>query len=437
LWNIGADFVVEHCPDVTKFLFVDLDTYPVPGEEDWLVVVSKALDYTEVLHPWSTVTETERERAWMSFSAQTRCGVKVCGSGQGFAVAMTRDWYRRSGGWPEDAVAGSGDAIAVMRWDSGALHVQTFYQAYTHMQKLVTEYKGPKTEFGYCGGELEHYWHGARSGPGQTRNYTMRHRIWELCGGPDEVLEKDTNRLWKWKDSVKARAVRDVVRRSLSTTAETDAAFAEAMSGEGQLRILNETKHIPHTYTGIWGWFDFGDCYSFLVRECPDTGVMVEVGVFFGKSTCYLAVEVANSGKNIKVVAIDTFARLDATASVFVDDKVPYPESGTGYEECLLNLRNSGCGEVVELVKGDGHEAVTRFADSSIFSAFIDADHTYESTLAFLNEYWPKITSPGYLGGHDYVNTAYPGIKTAVDEWALVKGIKIETIGTSFLLKKE
>ena len=60
--------------------------------------------------------------------------------------------------------------------------------------------------------------------------------------------------------------------------------------------------------------------------------------------------------------------------------------------------------------------------------AFLDADHSYEGCAADIEAWWPKVKPGGWLGFHDYENTAYPewGVKRAVDEFALLRGLKVE-----------
>jgi hypothetical protein len=48
-------------------------------------------------------------------------------------------------------------------------------------------------------------------------------------------------------------------------------------------------------------WFEYPRLYSFFVSSLPDDSAIVEVGSWKGKSTAYLAVEIINSAKNIKV----------------------------------------------------------------------------------------------------------------------------------------
>ena len=49
--------------------------------------------------------------------------------------------------------------------------------------------------------------------------------------------------------------------------------------------------------------------------------------------------------------------------------------------------------------------AAQQFADRSLDFVYIDADHSYESCLADIDAWHPKIRVGGILSGHDYHNT--------------------------------
>ena len=64
---------------------------------------------------------------------------------------------------------------------------------------------------------------------------------------------------------------------------------------------------MQHFYQNLEGWFDFDDIYSRMVNGCKEPAHFVEVGSWKGKSTAYMAVEIANSHKDIRFDCIDTW----------------------------------------------------------------------------------------------------------------------------------
>ncbi|MHA1290479.1 MAG: class I SAM-dependent methyltransferase, partial [Candidatus Thorarchaeota archaeon] len=59
-------------------------------------------------------------------------------------------------------------------------------------------------------------------------------------------------------------------------------------------------------------------------------------------------------------------------------------------------------------------EAAAVFRNSYFDLVFLDADHSYESTLADINAWLPLVKTGGWLTGHDYERE--PGVKQAVTE---------------------
>ena len=63
-------------------------------------------------------------------------------------------------------------------------------------------------------------------------------------------------------------------------------------------------QHFFHT---IEGWFNYISIYSFAVEQAEDGDHFVEVGAWKGKSTSFMAVEIANSNKKIQFDVVDTW----------------------------------------------------------------------------------------------------------------------------------
>lgn len=70
-------------------------------------------------------------------------------------------------------------------------------------------------------------------------------------------------------------------------------------------------------------------------------------------------------------------------------------------------------------VKKTSAEAQGSFLDGSLDFIFIDADHSYDAVRKDLELWYPKIKTAGLICGDDYENHNFPGIKKAVDEFAI------------------
>ena len=55
-------------------------------------------------------------------------------------------------------------------------------------------------------------------------------------------------------------------------------------------------------YQSIEGWFDFDDIYDLALRRCSarKPARFVEVGAFKGRSTCYMAERLAETGLDVR-----------------------------------------------------------------------------------------------------------------------------------------
>lgn len=167
-------------------------------------------------------------------------------------------------------------------------------------------------------------------------------------------------------------------------------------------------EHIWHQEQFGEPWFTYPNLYSRFVREIPDEGCIVEVGCWKGKSTAYLAVEVINSGKNIKVHAVDTW--LGSINEVYHMQDV-HVKSDTLYDLFLNNIKP--CGDVVTPIRKTSVQASSLYQDSSLDVVFIDASHDYDSVKQDIIHWLPKVKPGGYLAGHDYL---WEGVGRAVNE---------------------
>jgi SAM-dependent methyltransferase len=156
-------------------------------------------------------------------------------------------------------------------------------------------------------------------------------------------------------------------------------------------------------------WFTYPNLYKQMVDKFPSGSKFVEVGSWKGKSSAYMAVEIANSRKDIEFTCIDTWEgsvehqgdeNLHQLYDVFIDNMKPL-------EEFYTPMRMAS------------QDAVCQFDDASLDFVFIDASHEYEDVKEDIKAWIKKVKPGGILAGHDYyVNTQdfFPGVKQAVDE---------------------
>lgn len=168
-------------------------------------------------------------------------------------------------------------------------------------------------------------------------------------------------------------------------------------------------KHIYEQPQFGENWFTFPKLYSYFVNQLQSGSKMVEVGCWKGKSIAYLGVEILNSGKDIKVDAVDTWSEMESEAYHKTDT---YVKTNTLYQLFLANI--SPISKVINPVRMTSLDAAKTYEDNSLDVVFIDACHGYECVKNDITAWLPKVKFGGHLAGHDYSWSA--DVKKAVDE---------------------
>ena len=162
------------------------------------------------------------------------------------------------------------------------------------------------------------------------------------------------------------------------------------------------------------GWFDFADFYDYIVSRFDDA-VFVEIGTWKGASIKYLAQEVRDTGKNIRLYGVDTFKGTTGEPTQQMDEAVL---KDVLYETYLKNIESVKA--YVTTIIGDSHEVHKRFEERSLDVVFIDGDHSYEALLLDLAGWYPKVKQGGIIAGHDYYENFCSdtcGVAKAVNEF--------------------
>jgi GR25 family glycosyltransferase involved in LPS biosynthesis len=157
-------------------------------------------------------------------------------------------------------------------------------------------------------------------------------------------------------------------------------------------------------------WFTYPNLYENVVKEFKDKDTFVEVGSWKGRSSCFLAVEIANSNKNINFYCVDTW-----------EGSVEHQDRDDLHQ--LYDIFTSNMHKVEEYytpLRMTSLEASKKFEDKSLSFVFLDASHEYEDVKDDIKSWLPKIKPGGILAGHDYYPDDcydwFPGVKRAVNE---------------------
>lgn len=154
---------------------------------------------------------------------------------------------------------------------------------------------------------------------------------------------------------------------------------------------------MDHFYQNIQGWCSFFDIYKGMVEYFPTGSHFVEIGSWRGQSAAFMAVEIINSGKDIKFDCVDTWRgtlneELHQTDSSVIND--------TLYNEFITNMKPVE--GYYRAVRMDSVSAAATYPDASLDFVFIDGDHLYEGVLADIKAWLPKVKPGGTIAGDDY-----------------------------------
>ena len=174
---------------------------------------------------------------------------------------------------------------------------------------------------------------------------------------------------------------------------------------------------MEHFYEKINGWFDFPKLYRHAVETSLNDAHFVEVGSWLGKSSSFLAVEICNSGKNIKLDCIDTWKGSDEESHKKTTEII----NNTLYESFLLNIHPVK--HIINPIRNTSKQASYLYKDNSLDFVFLDASHDYESVKEDLNAWYPKLKPGCYFSGHDFCKITWPGVVKAVNEFATINQI--------------
>jgi predicted O-methyltransferase YrrM len=174
---------------------------------------------------------------------------------------------------------------------------------------------------------------------------------------------------------------------------------------------------MQHYFQNLEGWFDFPYIYQSAVAM-NNNATFVEVGSWQGKAASFMAVEIINSNKNIKLCCVDTW-----------EGSIEHKEENIIVNKELYNtfLKNiEPVKHVITPIKMASVDAARTFEDNSLDFVFIDAAHDYENVRADLTAWYPKVKPGGMLAGHDHT---WPGVVKAVNEFVTNSCLTLHIIG--------
>ncbi len=169
-----------------------------------------------------------------------------------------------------------------------------------------------------------------------------------------------------------------------------------------------------NAYTGhIDGWFDWEDLYIELATRSTDQSVIVEIGVWQGKSIGFLARHLQEREKSPTLYAVDTFQGNPGLSP----HKTAIKNLGGDLRAVFIsNMQALQVGDMITTMAMPSVEAAEEFEDESVDFVFIDGDHSYGAVKQDIEKWYPKVKSGGIIAGHDWC-AGWPGVQRAVEEF--------------------
>lgn len=161
--------------------------------------------------------------------------------------------------------------------------------------------------------------------------------------------------------------------------------------------------------------FDFQDIYEEAVRTAPKNGILVEVGVAFGKSLAFLARQAIDQKRDdLTIYGVDPWIPEDW----LIRDCKPWYEPHGGFFNAFGYYMHTHAPEEFEricILRMTSSKAAQLFDnDRGVEFVFIDGDHSYAGAHSDVSAWKNTVNRDGVIAGHDY--TGFPGVEQAVNE---------------------
>ncbi|MDF1695915.1 MAG: class I SAM-dependent methyltransferase [Saprospiraceae bacterium] len=185
-------------------------------------------------------------------------------------------------------------------------------------------------------------------------------------------------------------------------------------------KFFSDLKSFPYRYRNIQGAFDHGTVFTDLIKRL-ESGKIVEVGTYKGRSACFLAELIKASGKNIQFTTIDHFERSD-----------------TSMQLVQKNLKRADVQDYVTVVEGESYETTKLFKEEELDFIFLDTDSSKNRLAVELESWYEKLKEGGILGGYDHSihDTVFKSYDCASWSFCEKHAIPLMTYEYQFLIQK-
>jgi hypothetical protein len=196
--------------------------------------------------------------------------------------------------------------------------------------------------------------------------------------------------------------------------------------------VDNTQKKLDHFYFNIQGWFNYADVYDRALAWFKDGSHFVEVGSWKGRSSSYLATNIHNSEKKIKLDCVDTWKGSwehnlseqeveEKFQKGLIDENLRYQlqnlKKENLYQQFLENIKPVR--HIITPVRKTSVKAAKNYKDGSLDFIMIDGAHDEENVYQDIKAWRKKLKPKGIMAGDDFSEN---GVKKGLARYAQEMG---------------
>jgi predicted O-methyltransferase YrrM len=206
------------------------------------------------------------------------------------------------------------------------------------------------------------------------------------------------------------------------------------MDMEGFWRPMKYT--LPTYELNLHGWNSNASIFSDLICRVHPSWIF-EVGSWYGGSALHMANIIKEQGLPTEILCIDTWLGSLEHWEGYEEQLQLVEGYPTIYFQFITNVWFSGHQDIIHALPMPSFQAAEylKHTNTRADLIYLDAAHDYESVLRDLRDYYSLLSPKGILFGDDY--RGWPGVTTAVDEFAAARGCKKEIVDGVFWVLSE
>jgi hypothetical protein len=161
-----------------------------------------------------------------------------------------------------------------------------------------------------------------------------------------------------------------------------------------------------------------------LSRMLPDSGLLVEIGCFLGKSSVEWARNLKDQNKNYKILCVDSFNSPDEILQdLLIKADFVVPPNAKSQIEMFKHYTSDYPN--IKPIKAFFNQSFVFPAKANLI--FEDSTHTQEYLSYALPFWWNHLDTGGILSGHDYGQD----VQVAVDLFVALNDFELNTFDNS------